>query len=308
MQKFYPILIILLIPVFFLFLSCADDYDTSGSTANPSTVDGTCDSDNCSLDNDYFCCTSYEYPSGREHTLAPNYNNDYCFKAATDEVTFLTCSLIALRTVEVDNDYYSGRETIGQITGCNQENYTDAGLYDLTYTKFKNEADFFDELHTKSFDYRYVLMGDGSRDFLKTYLENQLEEFCSYNQGDGPTTYSDLCRYYSLIPNYDNDDCFKDLTNELEFAACSVLSCGTFYNNGDYLSGRELLADLLHINTTGLSDHGLYDQVLQDYESTDDFLADVNDYDIVIYDGSKYTSYEFFEAQVLEFNDYLDNE
>ncbi len=268
----------------------SEDASVETDTDSSEDEDSSCDSD-CDL--------------GRNYTLAPNYNNDLCFITAVDEVSFLTCSLLAIRTIEVGSEYFSGRETIGQITDENSEELTDAGLIDAA-AEFSNEDEFFDELFTRYHEVRFVMMGDGGRDFVTSYLQNQLNEFCRYPQGEGPDSDSAIDRYYALIPNYSNDDCFTDLYNETEFLACSILSASTFYFSGDdlYLSGREALGQILDIETDDLSDTGIYDEALQVFEESSDLLDEISQFDLVIYDGTHKTSQEFFEAQLSDFDNY----
>jgi hypothetical protein len=277
--------------------TASEDADTSDEADAEGTDDESADEDSsCDADCD----------SGRLYTLAPNYNNDYCFLTAVDEVTFLTCSLLALRTVEVGEEYFSGRETIGQITEKNSQELTDAGLMDAAYSAFANEDEFFDELFSRREEIRTVMMGDGGRDFVESYLQNQLNEFCRYSQGEGPETDSDIGRYYALIPNYSNDDCFTDLTNETEFLACSILSASTFYSSNEdlYLSGREAMGLILDSETASLSDFGIYDQALQTFADETELLDEISEFDLVIYDGTHKTSHEFFSAQLSDFADY----
>jgi hypothetical protein len=213
---------------------------------------------------------------------------------------------LAIRTVEVGDEYFSGRETIGQITDENPQELTDAGLLDAAYSEFASEDEFFNELFTRYHEVRYIMMGDGGRDFVTSYLQNQLNEFCRYDQGEGPETNSEIDRYYALIPNYNNDDCFTDLFDETEFLACSILSASTFYSTDDdlYLSGREALGQILDVDAAGLSDYGIYDEVLQVFSESDELLDEVAEFELVIYDGTHKTSREFFEAQLFDFANY----
>ncbi len=235
----------------------------------------------------------------RQYALIPNYNNDYCFYE-TYSLAFLACSLIHIPTIGVTEAFYSGREVLGEILGIDQTLYTNIGLYDLTFRIFTTEDDFLNAVELKSGVNRITWDFDGFGIEVDDFLYDQYLEFSRFNTNDSlPATGSSFNRYYELIPNYLNDECFKTNYNEIQFTVCSILALSSLKLGDSYLSGREVLANLAQLESSyEYSDYGYYDL----YYTTDaaSLINEFSSIVIVGVDGILYNTVTFLNQQLDE--------
>ena len=141
------------------------------------------------------------------------------------------------------------------------------------------------------------------------------------NGTDDTQTVASYTRNFELIANYNNDECFNKLFDSVSFITCSIISVPTvsfeepppetaavLKNIEDktfFLSGREVIGEVLHLNHEEKIDSKLYNDALPQYDQ--DAIKYINDligYTIMNTAGDNVPLDDFIYDQHIEFTNY----
>ncbi len=160
---------------------------------------------------------------------------------------------------------------------------------------------------------------------LSLFIINCGEDKLPPPPDDGGTedtqTIASYSRNYELVANYNNDECFTKLFDPVSFIACSVISVPTatteevpkveepLLKNIEtttlYLSGREVIGEVLNLNHKEKTDSKLVNDAVTKYnEDALGFINDLTSFTIIDTEGIKTLLDDFIYDQYVEFTNY----
>ncbi|MFH1729584.1 MAG: hypothetical protein ABIA04_14335 [Pseudomonadota bacterium] len=149
--------------------------------------------------------------------------------------------------------------------------------------------------------------GDDDGDDNGTAEDETVTATCSSGNIQGSSITS---RYYSLIPDFNNDHCFNDYYNDREFLACSAYEIPFVMADDKYYTGPDMLAKMLGVSSDK-SRATMMEEANDDYAGPYIFLNDYEEYgnDTVFVSGYSCTwdiqGVDFLLGQLYDFWDYL---
>jgi hypothetical protein len=140
-------------------------------------------------------------------------------------------------------------------------------------------------------------------------------------EGESQTqTVPSYSRNYELIANYNNDECFNTLFDAVSFITCSVISVPAasseemmeiepilknIQSATFYVSGREIMGNILNLNHEEKTDSKLYNDAVAKYETDAiGYINDLSNSTITDTEGATTTLDDFIYDQYVEFTNY----